>query len=147
MSPVTDEQRELYGAYSVKYATEANRRRTAFWVDLAFAVAAGLIAVLAAIDAGESVVDFLSAWSPPAALFWLAIRESGLITDDREHRRAAVRIQEQFDLTFWKADRWREAWNGGSFAEIPFSNAPSRTWLSNIRVNRSTRGTGWTPPG
>jgi len=107
----TDDQRELYSAYSQSYVTEANRRRTAFWIDLAFAVVAGCIAGLKVTDAAESAVDLLSSWSPPAALLWLTVRETRLLGDDKEHRRTAVRIQEQFDLTFWKADKWREVWN------------------------------------
>jgi SMODS-associating 4TM effector domain len=108
----TAEQQELYRAYSHSYATEAHRRRTAFLVDFGFAVVAALIAGLTAVDTGDSIVDFLSAWSPLAALLWLALRETGLLGDDKEHRRTAVVIQEQFDLTFWVADRWREVWNG-----------------------------------
>ncbi len=48
----------------------------------------------------------------PAALLWLAVPETGLLSDDKEHRRTAVTIQGQLDLTFWKGQRWRDAWNG-----------------------------------
>jgi hypothetical protein len=107
----TEEQRELFNAYSQSYETEANRRSTVFWVDFIFAVVAGVIAGLQAAAEAASILEFLTTWSPPAALFWLAVRETGLLSNDREHRRTAVTIQEQFDLTFWKGQRWRDAWN------------------------------------
>lgn len=112
MTTLTEEQRDLYEAYSQSYATEANRRSTVFWIDLMFACVAGLIAVLQAVAAADSVLGFLTTWSPPTALLWLAVRETGLLSDDKEHRHTAVMIQEQFDLTFWKGPRWRETWNG-----------------------------------
>lgn len=108
----TQEQHELYRAYSQSYATEANRRTVVFWIDVLFAGGAGLLAILRAFGTGEPTADFISTWSPPAALLWLAVRETGLLSDDKEHRRTAVMIQEQFDLTFWKGAGWRGAWNG-----------------------------------
>jgi hypothetical protein len=111
VTPLIDEHRQLYRAYSQSYATEANRRRIAFWVDALFAAVATAIATLQALSTATPLLDFLAAWSPPAALLWLAIRETELLGDDKEQRRTAVAIQEQFDLTFWKNEAWRDAWN------------------------------------
>lgn len=111
MTSPSNDQHELYRAYSQSYASEANKRRTAFLVDLAFAAVAAAIAVLTVSNAAEGLLDLLSGWLPPVALLWLAIRETGLLGDDKQHRHTAVTIQEQFDLTFWKSDRWTEGWN------------------------------------
>lgn len=102
---------ELYRAYSQGYATEANRRRTAFYVDLAFAVAALLLTALIVAESSPRLVDLLTRWLPLAALFWLGLREIEPIAGDKRHRREAVNIQEQFDLFFWKGNDWPQNWN------------------------------------
>ena len=111
MSPFSDEQLDLYNACSQSYRTEANRRRTALIVDLAFAGIAAAIAAMTVTDASQWALDLLTTWSPFVTLLWLVIRETALLGDDREHRRTAVMIQEQFDLSFWKSDNWRQVWN------------------------------------
>ena len=67
---------ELYRAYSQCYATEANRRRIAFYIDLAFAIAALVLTTLTVAESAAGLVDSLNRWLPLAALFWL-----GLIVD------------------------------------------------------------------
>ena len=111
MSLLTDTQRELYRAYSQSYGTEANRRVIGFVVDVVFAAAAVAVTMMAIGDLSRSALDILASWSPPAVLLWLIVRETDLLGDDREHRRIAVTIQEQFDLTFWKSDNWQGGWN------------------------------------
>ena len=102
---------ELYCAYSQGYATEANRRRTAFYVDLAFAIAALVLTTLIVAESAPRLVDLLTRWLPLAALFWLGLREIEPIAGDARHRREAVNIQEQFDLLFWKDSGWSQNWN------------------------------------
>lgn len=102
---------ELYRAYSRCYATEANRRRIAFYVDLGFAIAALVLTILVISETAHELVDFLNRWLPLAALFWLGLREIEPIAGDKPHRREAVNIQEQFDLRFWKGDEWTQYWN------------------------------------
>ena len=111
MSLLTDTQQELYRAYSQSYRTEANKRAIAFVVDVVFAAAAAAVTIMTIGDLWKSALDILASWSPPAVLLWLIVRETDLLGDDREHRRIAVTIQEQFDLTFWKSDNWHEGWN------------------------------------
>lgn len=111
VSPFTDEQHQLYRAYSQCYLAEANRRRLTFYIDLAFAVVATATAALVVTDTSQSVLEFLRTWSPSVVLLWLVIRESCLFGNDKEHRLTAVTIQEQFDLTFWKSNNWRDGWN------------------------------------
>lgn len=103
--------RELYSAYTQCYATEANRRRIAFHVDLGFAMAALVLTTLTVAEFTQGLVDFLNTWLPPAALLWLGVREIEPIAADKAHRREAVNIQEQFDLTFWKGRDWPRHWN------------------------------------
>ncbi len=102
---------ELYRAYSRSYATEANRRRIAFCVDLAFAAAGLLLAAITLADIARSLVDILSTWLPIAALLWLGLREISPVAVDKRHRREAVSVQEQFDLYFWKGIHWPKHWN------------------------------------
>lgn len=102
---------ELYRAYGQCYATEANRRSLAFYVDLAFAIAALILTALTVGESAPALVDFLNTWLPLAALLWLAVREIEPISADKVHRREAVNIQEQFDLTFWKGSDWSRHWN------------------------------------
>lgn len=102
---------ELYRAYSQCYATEANRRRIAFYIDLAFAIAALVLTTLTVAESAAGLVDFLNRWLPLAALFWLGLREIEPIAGDKRHRREAVNIQEQFDLYFWKDSSWPQHWN------------------------------------
>ena len=111
MSPFSDEQQDLYRAYSQCYLTEANRRCTAFLVDSVFAAIATAIGLIAVSNMASSALDSLTTGSAVAALIWLTIRETDLLSDSKEHRRTAVTIQEQFDLTFWKSDKWHEGWN------------------------------------
>lgn len=111
MNSITDEQHQLYRAYSRSYATEANNRRIALLIDVAFALLAVTITALTITDSAQSALAWLSTWAPPTTLLWLTLRETGLLGDDTPHRRTAVKIQEQFDLTFWKPDTWRESWN------------------------------------
>ncbi len=111
MSLLTDTQQEFYRAYSQSYRTEANKRVIVFVVDVVFAAAAAAVTIMTIGDYWKSALDILASWSPPAVLLWLIVRETDLIGDDREHRRIAVTIQEQFDLTFWKSDNWHEGWN------------------------------------
>ena len=111
MSLLTDTQQELFRAYSQSYRTEANKRVIAFVVDAAFAAGAAAVTIMAIGDFWKSALDILASWSPPAVLLWLIVRETGLLNDDSNHRRTAVTIQEQFDLTFWKSDNWHEGWN------------------------------------
>lgn len=111
--PLTDptDALELYQAYTQCYATEANRRRFTFHVDLGFAIAALVLTTLAVAESAHGLVDFLNTWLPPAALLWLGIREIEPIAADKAHRREAVNVQEQFDLTFWKGRGWPQHWN------------------------------------
>ena len=102
---------ELYRAYSRCYATEANRRHIAFGVDLVFAVAALALTVLTTAEWSPDTAEFLTTWLPLAALFWLVVREIGLISIDHGHRRSAVNIQEQLDLTNWEGSAWAKHWN------------------------------------
>jgi hypothetical protein len=102
---------ELYQAYSRCYTTEANRRHIAFGVDLVFAVAALSLTVLTTADWSPDAAEFLTTWLPLAALFWLVVREIGLISVDLGHRQSAVNIQEQLDLTNWKGSAWAKHWN------------------------------------
>lgn len=111
MSGLTDTQHELYSAYSQSYRTEANKRVIAFGVDVMFAATAAAVTIMRIGELWESVLNILAIWLPPAVLLWLVVRETDLLSDDRQHRRTAVTIQEQFDLTFWKSDDWPEAWN------------------------------------
>ena len=111
MSLLTDSQQELYSAYSQSYRTEANRRVIAFMVDVVFVVAAAAVTIMTVGDLWNSALDILASWSPPAVLLWLIVRETDLLSDDRDQRRTAVTIQEQFELTFWKSDNWQEGWN------------------------------------
>ena len=111
MSPPTDTQQELYSAYSQSYRTEAKKRVIAFVVDVVFAASAAAVTIMTIGDLSTSALDILAISSPPAVLLWLIVRETDLLSDDRDHRRTAVTIQEQFDLTFWKSDNWREGWN------------------------------------
>ena len=111
MSSLTDTQQELYSAYSQSYRTEANKRVIAFVVDVVFAASAAAVTIMTIGDLSMSALDILAISSPPAVLLWLIVRETDLLSDDRDHRRTAVTIQEQFDLTFWKSDNWREGWN------------------------------------
>jgi hypothetical protein len=102
---------ELYRAYSRSYATEANRRRIAFYVDLTFAAAGLALTAITLADAAEPLVDFFSTWLPISALPWLVLREIDLVAVDKRHRLEAVNIQEQFDLCFWKGSTWPQHWN------------------------------------
>lgn len=102
---------ELYQAYSHCYATEANRRHIAFCVDLVFASAALALTVLTTAEWSPDIAEFLTTWLPLAALFWLVVREVGLISIDHGHRRRAVNIQEQLDVTNWKGSAWPKHWN------------------------------------
>lgn len=102
---------ELYQAYSRCYATEANRRHIAFGVDIVFAVAALALTVLTTAEWSPDTAEFLTTWLPLAALFWLVVREIGLLSIDLGHRRSAVNIQEQLDLTNWKGNAWAKHWN------------------------------------
>lgn len=111
MSTPTDDQRELYNAYSQSYGAEANRRAITFWIDLAFAALASIVAFLVVTERAEAAATFLKDWTPVAALLWLTVRELLMPTPDRDHRRTAVMIQEQFDLTFWKGSSWLSSWN------------------------------------
>lgn len=111
MSAPTDDQRELYNAYSQSYAAEANRRAVTFWIDLGFAGLASIVAFLVVTHRAEGIATFLKDWTPVAALLWLTVRELLMPTPDRDHRRSAVMIQEQFDLTFWKGSSWLKSWN------------------------------------
>jgi len=101
----------LYWAYSRCYATEAGGRSIAFGVDLVFAVAALVLTVLTPAEWSPDTVEYLTTWLPLAALLWLVVREIGLISVDQEHRRNAVNIQEQLDLTNWKGSDWSKCWN------------------------------------
>jgi hypothetical protein len=105
------DREELYRAYSRSYATEANKRHIAFGVDLAFAVAALVLTVITAADWSPSTAEFLTTWLPLAALLWLVVRELNLLSSDMSHRRCAVNIQEQLDLTNWKGSAWASCWN------------------------------------
>lgn len=102
---------ELFRAYSRAYANEANRRRIAFSVDLAFALVALTLAVLSSINRSPDAVEFLTTWLPLAALLWLVLREIGIPTVDMRHRLEAVNIQEQLDLYNWRGNDWQESWN------------------------------------
>lgn len=102
---------ELYRAYSQCYATEANRRRIAFYVDLIFAAAGLVLTAITLADAAERLVDIVNTSLPIAALLWLGVRELGPVAVDKHHRREAVRIQERFDLYFWKGAKWADYWN------------------------------------
>jgi hypothetical protein len=102
---------ELFPAYSHSYATEANRRRIAFGVDLAFAVAALVLTVLTGAERSPNTVDLLTTWLPLAALLWLVLREIGILSVDQPHRRNAVNIQEQLDLNNWRGNDWPKHWN------------------------------------
>lgn len=111
VNPFTDEQQLLYRAYSQCYLIEANHRHITFILDLAFAAVATTTAVLVVTDASQFALEVLRTWSPSVALCWLVIRESFLFGNDKEHRLTAVTIQEQFDLSFWKPNNWRDGWN------------------------------------
>lgn len=111
MSAVSDQQERLYRAYSQSYRSEANRRQWIFVVDVVFSVLAACIAATAVGNWSQELFDALTAWSPFVALAWLVVRDAELLGQGKESRRAAVTIQEQFDLTFWKSDDWSEQWN------------------------------------
>lgn len=102
---------ELFRAYSRCYATEANRRRIAFAVDLAFAVGALTLTVLSNAEWSPDTAEFLTTWLPLAALLWLVLREIGILAVDQRHRRNAVNIQEQLDLYNWRGGDWSKHWN------------------------------------
>lgn len=111
VSPFSEKHQNLYRAYSHSYVTEANNRHIAFFVDLAFTAIAASTGIMRVNNLAGPFLDLLTTWSPVAALIWLLIRSTDLLGDDKEHRRIAVTVQEQFDLTFWKPDRWHEQWN------------------------------------
>lgn len=111
MSAYSDQQKGLYRAYSQSYRTETNHRVIAFVSDLVFVVIGLAIAVLRVTQTFEWLFDLLIVWSPVVALVWLTVRETDLLGVSKDHRRRAVRIQEQFDLTFWMPETWRENWN------------------------------------
>ena len=93
MSPITEEQHELYRAYSQCYLTEASHRYLTFTLDLTFAAVATTTAVLVVTDASQSVLAIIRTWSPSVVLCWLVIRESLLFGNDTDHRRTAATIQ------------------------------------------------------
>ena len=111
MSAYSDQQKDLYKAYSQSYRTETNLRVIVFVSDLMFMVIGIVIAVLRVAQMFEWLFDLLVTWSPVVALVWLVVRETDLLGVSKDHRQRAVRIQEQFDLTFWKPETWRENWN------------------------------------
>ncbi len=111
MSAYSDQQQDLYRAYSHGYRTETNHRAIAFVADLVFVAIGLVIAVLRITQTFEWLFNLLIVWSPVVALIWLIIRETDLLGVSKDHRQLAVRIQEQFDLTFWKPESWRENWN------------------------------------
>lgn len=102
---------ELYQAYSRCYATEANTRQIAFGVDIGFAFAALVLTVLTTADWSPNATAFLTTWLPLTALLWLSVREMNLFPIDLVHRRSAVNIQEQLDLTNWRGTDWDHHWN------------------------------------
>lgn len=110
-SAVVVDAYKQHAAAAVGHATEANRRRIAFYVDLTFAAAGLVLTAITLADAARPLVDFLGVWLPIAALLWLGLREIEPIAGDKAHRRDAVNIQEQFDLYFWKGTSWPAHWN------------------------------------
>lgn len=111
MSDAPDQQERLYRAYSQSYRSEATRRQWTFVVDVAFSALAVCIAVMAINDWSDELLDTLTKWSPFVALAWLVVRDAELLGEGKRFRRTAVTIQEQYDLTLWKAAEWRTQWN------------------------------------
>ncbi len=87
---MTDEQRRLFRAYSAAYGLESSHRTFVIAVDGVFA-ALGVVFALSGWDTAVLVA---------AALAWLLIRSYPDFLKPDKHRREAVTIQEQFDLSF-----------------------------------------------
>lgn len=111
VTPLTDEQEELYRAYSAGYGSVGAHRLVEFVVDLLFALVALAIVGSSIFEFAEGAREATSRWTPFVALTWLGLRELRLLGDPGGQRMEAVRIQEQFDLTFWKGQEWGEVWN------------------------------------
>jgi hypothetical protein len=99
---VTDEQQRLFRAYSAAYGLENKHRTFVIAVDGLFAVL-GVVFALAGSDTALLVA---------AALAWLLIRSYPDFLKPDKHRREAVAIQEQFDLSFGGVQSNEALWGG-----------------------------------
>lgn len=111
MTPLTDDQVELYRAYSASYRAAGSRRFVEFAVDFVFAGLALLIVLSSVFEVANEAREDLSSYLPLLALGWLCLREAKLFGDPVARRSQAVNIQEQFDLSFWKPDGIDDEWN------------------------------------
>lgn len=111
MTRFDDEARTLYRAYSASYQTEAKVRNVKFFIDVAFAIVAALVVALRIAGNDGLFYRFLTEWMPFVSVCWLIARETGLFPDAGADRRAAVAIQQRFDLRCRLGDDWRQWWN------------------------------------